>query len=144
MDLIPPGTKGTIRGNKFNEIVKSYIQCSSIFPADTYNIDFEKKCPIYETHEIPDWYIWEKSTNKIIIGMNQLDLWSGGQQLNRFSKYMDMITPSKQIKIVCVVCNEIKFTSEKSKAYKLFQRGFKKNTLCYLKNLRPIIQDFYG
>jgi hypothetical protein len=35
------------------------------------------------TTEIPDWYILEKSTGKVIIGMNQLDLWSGGQQINR-------------------------------------------------------------
>ena len=28
---------------------------------------------------MPDWYVLEKTTNKITIGMNQLDLW-GGQQ----------------------------------------------------------------
>ena len=41
-------------------------------------ICFEKQCSIINTSEKPDWYILDK--NKVLIGMNQLDLW-GGQQL---------------------------------------------------------------
>ena len=40
---------------------------------------FEKKNEFHFTTEMPDWYVLEKTTNKITIGMNQLDLW-GGQQ----------------------------------------------------------------
>ena len=35
---------------------------------------FEKKNEFHFTTEMPDWYVLEKSTNKITIGMNQLDL----------------------------------------------------------------------
>ena len=93
----------------------------------------KKKCETHLTTEIPDWYILEKSTNKIIIGMNQLDLWGGGQQLNRGSKYIENNKHnSKDSKLLCVVCNEIQFKS-KNKAYALFEIGFEKDTLCYLK-----------
>jgi hypothetical protein len=87
----------------------------------------------------------EKLTNKIIIGMNQLDLWGGGQQLNRGYKYLiDNKHNNEKSKLLCVVCNEIKFKSKKNKAYELFESGFKNNTLCYLNNLNNIITTYFN
>jgi hypothetical protein len=144
LQLIPAGTKGVIRGNKFNYIVKQLITKLSL-DTDRFEICFEKKCKDHFTSEVPDWYILEKSTNKIIIGMNQLDLHSGGQQINRGYKYLiDNKHNNKNSKLLCVICNEIQFKSNKNKAYKLFEVGFTNNTLCYLKNLKFIICDYFG
>lgn len=143
LDLIPPGTKGAIRGNKFNKIVKEHITNLSL-DTERFDIRFEEKCECHFTSEIPDWFIHERSTNKIIIGMNQLDLWSGGQQLNRGFKYLENNKHnSENSKLLCVVCNEIQFKSDKNKAYKLFEIGFIHNTLCYLNNLRNIITSYF-
>lgn len=77
--------------------------------------------------------------------MNQLDLWNGGQQLNRGSKYLiNNKINSENSKLLCVVCNKIKFNSNKNKAYKLFEIGFTNNTLCYLKNLPNIINKYFN
>lgn len=144
LQLIPAGTKGVIRGNKFNSIVKKHI-IELLLDTDRFEICFEKKCNNHFTTEIPDWYILEKSTNKIIIGMNQLDLWNGGQQLNRGSKYIENNQHNKDnSKLLCVICNDIQFKSNKNKAYKLFEIGFKNNTLCYLKNLHNIIISYFN
>lgn len=143
IQLIPAGTKGVIRGNKFNNIVKQFITQLEL-DSDRFEICFEKKCEGHFTTEIPDWYILEKSTNKIIIGMNQLDLWGGGQQLNRGSKYIENNKHNTEnSKLLCVVCNEIQFKSKKNKAYKLFEIGFENNTLCYLNNLKNIITSYF-
>ena len=143
LQLIPAGTKGVIRGNKFNNIIKKFIT-NLAFDTSRFEICFEKKCESHFTTEIPDWYILEKSTNKIIIGMNQLDLWGGGQQLNRGSKYIENNKHnSENSKLLCVVCNEIQFKSVKNKAYKLFEMGFTNNTLCYLNNLQNIITSYF-
>ena len=143
LDLIPAGTKGVIRGNKFNSIVKDTINNLKI-DETFFDICFEKQCPLSITSEIPDWYILEKSTGKVIIGMNQLDLWGGGQQINRGSKYLlNNKTNTKKTKLVCVVCNEIKFCSNKNKAYKLFETGYSNNTLCYIKKLKEIINEYF-
>ena len=76
--------------------------------------------------------------------MNQLDLWGGGQQLNRGSKYIENNKHNtKDSKLLCVVCNEIQFKS-KNKAYALIVTGFEKNTLCYLNNLQNIITSYFG
>ena len=142
--LIPAGTKGVMRGNKFNNIIKDFIKNLGL-DQTLFEIYFEKKCKEYFTTEIPDWYILEKKTNKIIIGMNQLDLWKGGQQLNRGSKYIeDNKHNSNNSKLLCVICNEIQFTSTKNKAYNLFKMGFKNNTLCYIKNLKNIIKSYFN
>ena len=85
--LIPAGTKGVIRGNKFNRIVKEHIESLNL-DKDIFEVCFEKNCSIHRTSEIPDWYIINKINNKDLIGMNQLDLWSGGAQTNRGSKYI--------------------------------------------------------
>lgn len=144
LELIPAGTKGVIRGNKFNNIIQKFITNLSL-DTDRFEICFEKKCECHFTTEIPDWYILEKSTNKIIIGMNQLDLWGGGQQLNRGSKYLENNKHNNEnSKLLCVVCNEIQFKSKKNKAYKLFETGFSNNTLCYLKNLKNIITSYFN
>jgi hypothetical protein len=142
-NLVPPGTKGVIRGNKFNSIVKESINKMKL-NKKRFEICFEKQCMSCMTTEIPDWYILEKSTGKVIIGMNQLDLWSGGQQINRGSKYLiDNKNNTEKSKLLCVISNKINFSSDKNKAYKLFETGYKNNTLCYLKNLNNIIIKFF-
>ena len=89
-----------------------------------FEIFFEKKHDIYITSEIPDWTIFEKTTNKIIIGMNQLSLWGGGQQSNRGSKYLENnIHNTENSKLLCVVANEIQIKSVKNKEFKLFELG---------------------
>ena len=139
-NLIPAGTKGVIRGNKFNTIIKNFIINLNL-SSDKFEVCFEKKCG---TSEIPDWYILEKKTNKIIIGMNQLDIWKGGQQINRGFKYIENNKHNNEkSKLLCVVCNEIQFKSKKNKAYKLFELGFENDTLCYLNNLGPIINSYF-
>ena len=144
LDLIPPGTKGAIRGNKFNKIVKEHITNLSL-DTERFDIRFEEKFECHFTSdEIPDWFIREKSTNKIMIGMNQLDLWNGGQQINRGFKYLvNNKHNSDNSKLLCVVCNEIQFKRDKNKAYKLFEIGFTHNTLCYLNNLGNIITSYF-
>jgi hypothetical protein len=69
LDLIPAGTKGVIRGNKFNSIVQNTINNLEL-NNDRFEIAFEKQCKTCITTEKPDWYILEKSTGKVIIGMN--------------------------------------------------------------------------
>jgi hypothetical protein len=111
LNLIPPGTKGVIRGNKFNSIVKDTINKLKL-NNERFEICFEKQCEICITTETPDWYILEKSTNKVIIGMNQLDLVGGGQQLNRGYKYLiDNKHNTINSKLLCVICNHIQFKS---------------------------------
>jgi len=144
LEIIPAGTKGVIRGNKFNDIIKNYIINLSL-DQSCFEICFEKKCKDYFTDEIPDWYILEKSTNKIIIGMNQLDLWSGGHQTNRGSKYLKNNKYNTEFsKLICVICNEIQLKSDKNKVYEFFDIGFRNNTLCYLNNLKNIIIDYFN
>jgi hypothetical protein len=63
-------------------------------------------------------------------------------QINRGSKYLDNNMNNEKIKLLCVVCNDIYFKN-KNKAFKLFQIGFKNNTLCYLNNLDNIIVSYF-
>jgi len=143
-ELIPAGTKGVIRGNKFNSIIKKYIENMKL-DTERFDICFEKKCEGHFTTEIPDWYILEKSTNRIIIGMNQIDLWGGGQQINRGYKYIENNKHNNEnSKLLCVVCNQIQFKNKNNKAYKLFEIGFQNNTLCYINNLENIIVSFFN
>ena len=144
LELIPAGTKGIIRGNKFNSIVKDSIKNLKL-NNERFEICFEKNCNACATTERPDWYILEKSTNKVIIGMNQLDLWSGGQQINRGFKYLiDNKNNTEKSKLLCVVCNKINFNNNKNKAYKLFEIGYLNNTLCYIKNIETIINNYFN
>ena len=143
-NLIPAGTKGVIRGNKFNSIIKNKIIGFNMEP-ERFEVCFEEQCKSCITSEIPDWYVLEKKTGKVIIGMNQLDLWGGGQQINRGSKYLiNNKNNTEKSKLLCVVCNKIIFNSNKNKVYKLFEIGYSNNTLCYIKNIESIINKFFN
>jgi hypothetical protein len=146
-ELIPPGLKGVIRGNKFNYYVKNKLLKMQFLNKERFDILFEKQYPENNTTEIPDWYIHDKESKKTLIGMNQLDFWNGGQQSNRGSKYiLSDLCFTKQdnnCKLVCVICNEYKINSDKTKFYKIFNIGFSNNKLCYLNNLENIIKDYF-
>jgi hypothetical protein len=76
--------------------------------------------------------------------MNQLDLWGGGQQLNRGSKYLENNKHNNSnSKLLCVVCNEIQLKSNKNKIYNLFDIGFNNNTLSYVNNIQNIISLYF-
>lgn len=144
INLIPAGTKGVIRGNLFNQYVKDFI-INLKLNNEKFNCEFEKKSIIENTDEIPDWIITDKTSNRVLIGMNQLDLWGGGAQHNRGSKYLlENKHNNEKSKLVCVIANKIIFNDKaKGKTIKLFKVGYKENTLCYIGGLKKIIFDFF-
>lgn len=140
--LIPPGTKGKIRGDAFNKLVMNTIIEMNL-PSDQYDVQFEKMHGIVKTDETPDWFVSNRTNGKTIIGMNQVDLWNGGHQRNRGSKYLfDEKHNTQNTKLLCVVANRPTFTGTRSLQYRLFKTGFEHDTLCYLKNLQRIIRTF--
>ena len=143
LSIIPPGTKGVIRGNKFNTIIKDMIESMEL-SEEEYEVAFEKKYHEYETSERPDWYILHKETKKVIIGMNQLSIVGGGQQLNRGSKYISNSSKfnDDKCKLLCVICNYEQFKS-KNKSFKLFKEGFENKTLVYPKTLKNSILEYF-
>lgn len=98
--IIPASTKSSIRGLKFNMIVKQYIEGLNL-DMNRFDIMFETKCD--DCPETPDWIIIDKIHNTKIIGMNQVDLWRGGHQFNRGFNYLDPVKITFNSKYVCVV-----------------------------------------
>jgi hypothetical protein len=142
-NLIPAGLKGSVKGRKFNRIVMNHINGMGL-DSERFTVRFEEKCDICPTDEKPDWYIMENETGKVIIGMNQLDLWGGGQQFNRGFKYLkDNKINTDKSRLLCVVCNSVTFNSDKNKTYEMFKIGFTNNTLCYIRGMRKIITSFF-
>lgn len=137
--LIPPGTKGIVRGRKLEQIVQDTILEMKLGPE--YEVVFEKDIRKQKwtlTDESPDFYI--KKGDSILIGMVQYDLWSGGAQANRASKYV-FYPRTGQKKLVSVVC--AKPPKMGGKRRKLFQHGMDFKTLCYPRGLASIVDDFF-
>jgi hypothetical protein len=142
--IIPAGTKGVIKGNKFNKIVKNHLLNLKL-DYNRYDIQFETKLTtINNINEIPDWYIYDKISKKYLIGMNQLDLWNGGHQLNRGFKYIQYNNTKLNHKILCVICNEISLKTTNNKIYTLFNKGFSDNSICYLNNLEHLVLVYFN
>lgn len=145
---VQPGTKGAIRGYQFNMIIKRRLeQIYKYLPnKKDYTLVFEQKYQKALTSEIPDWYILQKSTGRVIIGMNQIDLWSGGQQTNRGAKYIlnETFHSNTNVKFLSVVCNHVQLENDSSKTYQLLLRGIQCNRLVYINGLRNLIYDYFG
>lgn len=141
--IIPPGAKGVARGLRFNAIIKNKLTDFIQSKQSNLELKFESKHPNFSSHEIPDWYIYDPDTKRILIGMNQVDFWKGGHQMNRGYKYVMHNKNNPYYKLVSVVCNYIQFKSSRTKAHKLFEYGFEQNTLCYVGNLIGIISNYF-
>lgn len=141
---IPAGVKSVVRGSKFNYIVMQYLMSLKCLQHSCFQLEFESTHPSFVTSEIPDFYIYNTLTGKCLIGMNQIDLWTGGHQLNRGMRYINYTTSSNQ-KLVCIIAKYTNLTnSVQTKKYKLFKTGFETNTLCYLNGLEDIITNFFS
>jgi hypothetical protein len=144
--LVPAGVKSSIKGNIFNQIVEKEIK-KIRFNRSRYKIHIEKSCK--HLQEKPDWMIEDTVTGRILVGYNQLDLWSGGHQINRAGKYIldDTIhqrLARKKIQMVCVVYSEFPSTSAKSNSCisKILRVGTTKSRLVYPTGLANIISTF--
>jgi len=140
--LIPSGTKGYIRGHKFNEIVKTAILGLHL-DEQRFEVAFEKQTVLMNTSELPDWYIREKDTNRVIVGMNQLDFFSGTQQQNRGRDYiLNTSFNSETQKFLCVMCLGKEFKQE-CLSLIIYSTGFENNTLVFLPELGKLIKNFF-
>ena len=140
--IISPGTKGGVRGNKFEKMVSEKITTLNL-PEEEYSVEYQKECE--ECDEIPDHIITNKKSKKKIILMEQISLSDGGAQTNRCSKYLNSEINNEKCKLLCLIWNKENFniTQINSKKYKQFKKGFDNDTLCYLNGIENIINKFF-
>ena len=146
-NFIPPGLKGVVLGNLFNKEIELLVK-SITLQNKNLKCNFEKNLQEHKLSEIPDWYIIDTTNNKSLVGFNQLDLWTGGHQTNRASKYVkddDFHVKYKQynIKIISVVCRKIEVKSCKNKVFTLFKTGIEKQRLFYPNHLQNYIEKYF-
>lgn len=146
--MIPAGVKAKVRGDAFNSIVakelkKSIKRCK----VSSTCLRLEEACK--HVYEIPDWTLYNRKTNQMLIGYNQIDLWGGGHQINRASKYVldDCLHRRLQrqgIKIVCVVHAKLPTNTKKdSKMEAICRTGCDKKRIIYREDLYDLVFDFY-
>jgi hypothetical protein len=138
--IVPPGTKSTIRGNRFNDIIAKELLKN--IKKQNLQLQREKKHSMF--HEIPDWIITKN--NKTLVGFNQISLFGGGHQLNRGSKYiLDDSFHRKlnkaNIKMVCVV-KDLPF-NKTGKSYDILLKGIQKKRLYCIGGLKKMCNDYF-
>lgn len=141
--IIHPGAKACIDGNAFNKEISRFLNLF-IKKKPYLSLDIEKKHPLFD--ERPDWIIKNSRTSQTIIGFNQLDLWSGGHQYNRASKYILDDTLHRRmirrnIKIVCVIKRKPHNpVGIHTKLHKILSTGNSKSRLFYKHSLRKFFE----
>jgi hypothetical protein len=144
--FIPAGVKGVVRGLKFNKIVEEYINKNIISKHNNLIFEIEKEHDKYKYDERPDMFIEHIGTKKVIIIMNQIDLWGGGAQTNRGNKYIlndELLDKYKDCLFLSVVEKYCEIGSKKTKKYILFSIGFAKKRLCYINGIYDIVKSFF-
>jgi len=151
--MIPSGVKASIRGKVFNDLIAKEIQIHLkhhpylAFQRESFPDSLKHQTFL---NELPDWYIMNTKTKKIIIGYNQIDLWSGGAQCNRAHKYLHNAMVYKTLqtkyncKLVCMIAKKIPLTTTSknpSKIHKILEEGINNNKLFYIKHLRHLILE---
>ena len=148
--VVPPGTKSKLKGDILNSIVKSELyKIYRGLDSNRFILCFEQKC--HGLQEIPDWYLEDTINNRKLVGYNQMDLWTGGHQVNRAGKYILDETFHKRlarqnIRLVCVVCSRAPLIDMRrrrlSKVQQIVKTGINKSILFYPKNIKSAVQEF--
>ncbi len=123
--IISHGTKGTIRGKTFNTIVQEKINSMEL-DSELFEVKFDT--------EYSDFSIKEKETGKEIVGINYLK--------NNLGKYIDS-QQNKRKKVLCVIAKKENF-SNITKIFQTYEKGLKNDTICFVRNLPNIINNFFG
>lgn len=127
-------TKSQVRKKCFDTIVNETID----------NLHLNRNCfEIRMKEDNADWLIRELGTNKILLGINSIDIWKNHY---RFKKGYDCVYRKPEYpneKTVCVIASFIHFQNDKRKTFQMFEKGFNENSLCYLKNLHNIIRKYF-
>lgn len=140
-NLIQPGLKGVLAGNKFNKLVEGKINEMNL-DKTRFLAEFEKIPSQIKITERPDWYIKELLTGRTLIGMNQLSFDGGGHQINRASKYINH--SNEEYTLLSVLCYKPEIKTTRSKIYDLFKLGMERNNICYMKSLQKNIRIFFN
>jgi hypothetical protein len=149
--LIPPGLKGHVTGDLFNQRVKVVLE-DAFDNDDEYELFFESSpnpaVLVMYGLERPDWCLAWK--NRCVIGYNQIDIWSGGLQTNRGAKYIlnDSLhdgLAEHGLSLVCVVSNWPKVTTKMnlSKSSRMYHNGRDKGLLCSCEDLISTLQKHH-
>lgn len=143
--LIPAGVKASSRGVRFNSYINMLLT-KEISKRWSNKVSITFETPYHGVNEIPDWTITFKDSNKRIIGYNQLDLWSGGAQINRGAKYIlddhfHSRIRSHNIFIVCIVLRKYKAKSE-NKTTQIIRKGLEEQRLFWPKGFVHYLQKF--
>ncbi len=144
--LIPEAVKTATRVRVFHDIVTAHIVDLALSP-DRFDVAFNTRCPLPAVDHVPDWYIFEKATHKLLVGINQLNL-SGCR--GRAAMYIDSDfdfgsngVVSGDVKYLCVLGNHER-VSAKGRIHDLFVAGFTNNTVCFVKQLRDVIRAYFS
>lgn len=128
--IIKPQSKAIIRGNLFNsEVYSSFV---SIMPEGSI-IEREFKHPDFA--EILDLYV--KYNDKELFIFNQIDLWNGGEQLNKCDKYLSNPKPG----LLCIVLHEPNITC-KSKVHKLITTNLNKHII-WFSDIHEFVKSYF-
>lgn len=132
--IIPAGVKAKRHGDAFNAYVKKILSAKF----SSKHVKFEK--PHMDFQEIPDWIC--TVNNVTIVGYNQLDVWSGGHQVNRGGKYImdDYLhrrLKRKNIYVLCVVDRPwpCAIKNKKTKVARMIEKGCRCDRLCQKEDL---------
>lgn len=131
--LVPPGTKGVIKGNKFRDIVYDEIRRLLEVRHDFAEFKIMKEPPTYEGDTKPDISIQK---GKIVLPIFvQLDFHRGGAQQNRGKSYV--------LNKVCVICGKPPKFRRETVVYNIYKNGIKNHTLYYVSNLSNCLAQYF-
>ena len=100
-----------MRGNLFKQIVMKHI-INLKLDKTRFQIGFDKRCDRFPKSHKPSFYILDKKTNKLLVGMSKLDIWDGSFQEKIGNYYLrNSEYNTETSKLVCIICNNYQPTT---------------------------------
>lgn len=140
--LVSSGLKGTIRGNTFNDMI--YAKVVECVQELKINVEVQREIKLFMDEKV-DWSI--KANDHYLAGFNQIDLWGGGAQKNRYNKYTDPNHHSKckehNITLVYVVAKKYNPPKRITRAAEKMIESFNSDIIIYSGGLKRIINNWF-
>lgn len=141
-NIISPGLKGSVRGNTFNDIV--FKQINEITQELKIDVVVQREIKLCMDEKV-DWSI--KAKDHYLAGFNQIDLWGGGAQKNRYNKYTDSDYQNKckksNVTLICVVAKKYIPPKRITRSAEKMIEMFNTDIIVYTGGLKRIINKWF-
>jgi hypothetical protein len=135
--------KNEIKLQRFQEISKAKLLELKL-STKRFTIKFNQSYNGEDIYDNPDWYIHDIETDKCLIGINRVNLWSSAKNRTDGKEFLASTKiKSEKTKLVAHVVDSLRLRTSDNFVFRLFDYGYHNDCICHPNGLEMLIKNYF-